>query len=294
MCEIESQYVYLLQEREFTKTHEDIFKIGKSTQSNIKRLTQYPKGSILLIQLSCLDCSKCEKMIMQKFKEKYIQRLDIGHEYFEGDYEIMIDDIGCIVSLSDEEIENKILEINNLKNDIFENVDNYALADFETSDVKDLIFSDITNITITNRTPIEGFIEYSNGYYIQLGISDDDQTVDDRRHQLVVNIMLAYCSKRPIIYKIVKPKFQLVTSHEDIRKLYYTYQHPITQIFINSTQYDDLDPTDQLQYTCFKNCNYVKCNLWYNVDDIIKDILEGPVYPSKTPQGILMPKHSMF
>jgi hypothetical protein len=118
MCEIESQYVYLLQEREFTKTHEDIFKIGKSTQSNIKRLTQYPKGSILLIQLSCLDCTKCEKMIMRKFKEKYIQRLDIGHEYFEGDYEIMIDDIGCIVSLSDEEIENKILEINNLKNDI--------------------------------------------------------------------------------------------------------------------------------------------------------------------------------
>jgi len=293
MCEIKSRYVYLLQEREFTKTHESIFKIGKTTQPNITRFAQYPKGSILLLQIICVDCTKCEKMIMKKFKEKYIQRLDIGLEYFEGNCKKMIPDICNIVSLLDEEVEQEILEINNLKHDIFENVDIYTLENYETSDVKNLTFLDITNVTITNKTPLDGFIEYSNGYYIQLGIGDDNENIEDRRHQLMVNIMLAYYSKRPIIYKIIKPKFELVISHEDIRKLYYTYQHHIARNFINSTQYDALDPTDQLQYTCFKNCNHIKCNLYFLFDDIIKSILQGPVYPLKTPQGILMPKHCM-
>ena len=149
MCEIKSQYVYLLQEREFTKTHESIFKIGKTRQPNITRFSQYPKGSILLTQTICLNCTKCEKMIMQKFKEKYIQRLDIGVEYFEGNYKEMIHDIYNIISLSDQEAEHEILEINNLKHDIFENVDIYNLENYETSDVKNLTFLDITNVTIT-------------------------------------------------------------------------------------------------------------------------------------------------
>ena len=33
-----AQYVYLIQEREFIKTSENIFKIGKSKQENNKRI----------------------------------------------------------------------------------------------------------------------------------------------------------------------------------------------------------------------------------------------------------------
>jgi hypothetical protein len=46
-------YIYLLQEREFIKTKENIYKLGKTKQENLKRLKQYSKGSELIIQLQC-------------------------------------------------------------------------------------------------------------------------------------------------------------------------------------------------------------------------------------------------
>ena len=45
---MDTQYIYLLQEREFIKTKEPIYKIGKTKQVNNKRFGQYPKGSVLL------------------------------------------------------------------------------------------------------------------------------------------------------------------------------------------------------------------------------------------------------
>ena len=37
------EYIYLLHEREFIKTNENIYKIGKSKQENTKRISSYPK-----------------------------------------------------------------------------------------------------------------------------------------------------------------------------------------------------------------------------------------------------------
>ena len=87
------QYIYLLQEREFIKTGEPIYKAGKSKQLNLGRFSQYPKGSTLYFQLIVPDCDKLERIILYKFKGKYIQRTDIGIEYFQGDVIKMIDDI---------------------------------------------------------------------------------------------------------------------------------------------------------------------------------------------------------
>ncbi len=84
------QYIYLLQEREFIKTKENIYKIGKTTQPNHERLKQYPKGSSLLLQSVCSDCNIIEKELINEFKHKFKQRLDIGIEYFEGNYIDMI------------------------------------------------------------------------------------------------------------------------------------------------------------------------------------------------------------
>ena len=100
MTTLNSHYIYLLQEREFTKTKENIYKIGKTTQPNNVRFGQYPKGSILLLQLICINCNITEKNIITAFKQKYIQRKDIGHEYFEGDYIDMIQNIFDIVKLT--------------------------------------------------------------------------------------------------------------------------------------------------------------------------------------------------
>lgn len=79
------EYIYLLQEREFIKTLENIYKIGKSKQENLKRIQNYPNGTELIIQSECDDCDIVEKELIKIFKEKFIQRTDIGTEYFKGD-----------------------------------------------------------------------------------------------------------------------------------------------------------------------------------------------------------------
>lgn len=96
-----THYVYLLQEREFIKTNENIYKIGRSEKENNKRFNQYPNGSILLFQIICINCVKMESEIIKKFKEKFIQRKDIGREYFEGDYKTMINFIYRMVKNED-------------------------------------------------------------------------------------------------------------------------------------------------------------------------------------------------
>lgn len=87
---ITTQYIYLLQEREFYKTKEIIYKIGMTKKENFKRFNQYPKGSILLFQMICDDCKNIETQVIKLFKQKFKQRTDIGNEYFEGDYKNMI------------------------------------------------------------------------------------------------------------------------------------------------------------------------------------------------------------
>jgi hypothetical protein len=86
-----TNYIYLLQEREFIKTTENIYKVGRTKKENHVRFNQYPKGSILLFQMICNDCENIEGSIIKIFKDKFNQRKDIGNEYFEGDYNMMID-----------------------------------------------------------------------------------------------------------------------------------------------------------------------------------------------------------
>ena len=90
---VEIQYIYLIQEREFTKTGEPIYKIGKTKQENLTRFKQYSKGSRMLCQIISKDCDEDERVLLGKFRTSYVPRKDVGSEYFEGDYEKMIQDI---------------------------------------------------------------------------------------------------------------------------------------------------------------------------------------------------------
>lgn len=72
-CFIEkSSYVYLLQVREFVNSNQNVYKLGKTTQSNYKRFNSYPNDSILFFQTMCYDCDKVEKELIDIFKQKYI------------------------------------------------------------------------------------------------------------------------------------------------------------------------------------------------------------------------------
>jgi hypothetical protein len=109
-----SQYIYLLQEREFIKTKEHVYKVGMTKKDNYERFNQYPKGSVLLFQMICNNCKNMEKLVLKKFKETFKQRKDIGNEYFEGEYKVMIDIIYLTIknnnSLEDDIVEDDIIE----------------------------------------------------------------------------------------------------------------------------------------------------------------------------------------
>lgn len=93
-----SEYIYMLQEREFINTKQNIYKLGKTKQENLQRFKQYPKGSKLILQQVCDNCDVLETQLIRDFKNKYIHRKDIGNEYFEGDYNEMIKDIHKMIT----------------------------------------------------------------------------------------------------------------------------------------------------------------------------------------------------
>jgi hypothetical protein len=83
-------FIYLIKEREFIITSKNIYKIGKTTQQNNKRLNAYPKGSVLIFHMMCNDCDKIEKILLKKFRNIFIIKKEYGNEYFEGNHLEMI------------------------------------------------------------------------------------------------------------------------------------------------------------------------------------------------------------
>jgi hypothetical protein len=83
--------LYIIQEREFIKSKQPIYKIGFTKNGIIARTNGYPKQSIVR---SCVTVNgNPELTLINLFKESYIHRTDIGNEYFEGDLKSMIFDL---------------------------------------------------------------------------------------------------------------------------------------------------------------------------------------------------------
>lgn len=88
MNQITTNYIYLLHEREHIRTSEDVYKVGMTRQSNLDRFNNYPKGSILLFQMECIDCKFVESIVLQVFKDKFYKCSFYGNEYFKGDKKV--------------------------------------------------------------------------------------------------------------------------------------------------------------------------------------------------------------
>ena len=86
-------FIYLLQTRESVKCNESIYKIGKTTQDNLKRFQSYPNGSILFFHIYCFDVNVVEKKLIEVFNSKFVNVPLYGYEYFEGDLDTMINTI---------------------------------------------------------------------------------------------------------------------------------------------------------------------------------------------------------
>ncbi len=87
----------MYQEREFIKTNEPIFKLGRTGQENLTSMSKYSSGTRLMIQLICDDSIILENKLLQIFGEKYIWQRNIGNEYFSGDHKEMIKDIYTLI-----------------------------------------------------------------------------------------------------------------------------------------------------------------------------------------------------
>jgi hypothetical protein len=136
-------YIYLLIEREFLNSGEPVYTIGRSRRSHKKttlltqRVCEYPKGSKCILCRIVGDCYLAEDTIKKTFSQIFIQRKDIGIEYFEGDIELMKLEFIKIAKeyaiVIDENDININIDINN--------------SDVNNSDVNN---SDVINIDINN------------------------------------------------------------------------------------------------------------------------------------------------
>ena len=84
-----------IKEKQDIDSCSSIYKIGKSTQENTRRVKSYPSGSHLLLQVACTDCHSMETFLIQEFKNLFI--LSRGREYFRGDVFKMINLIFCVI-----------------------------------------------------------------------------------------------------------------------------------------------------------------------------------------------------
>ena len=142
-------YIYLLKEREFIKTGENIFKIGRSSQFNDKRIKQYPKGSMILLMIFCGNSKQIEIFLINKFKEIFIQRKDIGVEYFEG----------CLFKMREIIIEN-LIKLDNLTIEKFKQESLNKLN--KTNDNIEVIISEKKRIDELNELKIKSILEKEN------------------------------------------------------------------------------------------------------------------------------------
>ena len=87
------EYIYLMQESEFVQSSQPVYRLGRTKQPDQPRFRNYPQGNDMLIIIMCPDSVGIERVLLDMYKTKYVQRRDIGNKYFEGNYQQMIADI---------------------------------------------------------------------------------------------------------------------------------------------------------------------------------------------------------
>jgi hypothetical protein len=85
-------HIYLIQEREFMNTKQDVYKIGRTKDIN-QRVKGYPKDSRLCYTRWTPNIEQYEKDLIDLFKMNFVNKKEIGSEYFEGNENLMIKQI---------------------------------------------------------------------------------------------------------------------------------------------------------------------------------------------------------
>lgn len=255
-------YVYLLCEREFIKTGENIYKIGITKKENLTRFNQYPKDSILLLQIHCNNCKLIEKQILNIFKDQFINRTDIGNEYFQGDCNVMKKIICDLVNTPTNN------NCNYNEKDTDSDIETYEIDSYEEW----LKYSNINKIVIINKK--------TNNIYIQFKNNNNWYKIDkynETIHGFIEN------NKIKTIRKIIKPILKLMTT-EEFYNFIIKYKHKITNEIISYDEYEKLmdNKDDYIQFTK-KDYTIKYLQVIYNNNKIYKDIMKKCYDPSFNP-----------
>jgi hypothetical protein len=85
-----SGFCYVIHLREFIKSGENVYKIGRTQQKKFSRFNGYPKDSNVCVVKRVNNCFACEDAIKESFNKMFKQRKDIGREYYEGKYDEIV------------------------------------------------------------------------------------------------------------------------------------------------------------------------------------------------------------
>jgi len=257
-----TQYIYLLQEREFIKTTENVYKVGMTKKENHERFNKYPKGSVLLFQMICDNCKNIETRVIKLFKQNFKLRKDYGNEYFEGEYKNMIDIIYSTIKNKKEECEND--KLTKYDEEEYEEYPIYQITTYEEW----MKYNGISKIIISKNG--EGFLRFKGqlwlDFYDKNRLDFDENCMED---------LLGFIEKnQACVMKMISPNDHLV-SYSEMRNAIHNYKNKATNEIITWEEFKNLNEIEKECYNHLSKIDEYKfIDVEYNENQILQDILK--------------------
>jgi len=277
----EVNYIYLLQEREFIKTEEHVYKVGMTKKKNHERFNQYPKGSVLLFQIICNNCKNIENEVIKLFKQNFKLRKDIGNEYFEGEYKNMIDIIYSTIKNEKEECENdKITKYEEHHEEDNENEENEEDNENEENEEDEygstppiyqittyeewIKYNGISEIIITKKNG-KGFFRFKGQLWRELWHEFDKDNED---------LLMIIEYNQGAVRKMVRPN-NILVYHNEMMNAIHNYKNKATNEIITWEKFSELNKIEKEDYNYLsKKDDYTFIDVEYNVNQIFQDIIK--------------------
>ena len=92
-------YIYMIRTRACINSKESVYKVGKTHQAFKNRMNGYDKGyeTILVIPIPSIKLDQMERSILEHISKTFIQRVDYGQEYFEGNRMELVEHVMFII-----------------------------------------------------------------------------------------------------------------------------------------------------------------------------------------------------
>jgi len=108
------KYLYLIKTRASVNIKENVYKIGRTNNFEIRKL-HYMKGFKIFLLIPTRYTKKKEKIIINIFQNEFITRLDYGREFFEGNLKNLVKIIKKIEKLKKNELVKRIAKLTEVK-----------------------------------------------------------------------------------------------------------------------------------------------------------------------------------